>query len=411
MENPSRYRPREASTLIDRALREFPVVVVSGLRQTGKSTLLREDLQMAAGRRYLTLDDLDVLTLARDDPVRLLSSADRLALDEVQRSPEIFLSIKRLVDERRSAGRFVLSGSANLLLHQRTADSLAGRAYYAYLRPLNRRERLSALAEKPALLRFLEGGTWPAVEIDPVTETEILRGGFPEIALDERRDAGLWFDAFERTYLERDVRDLRQIENLVDFHRFLRLTALRVGGVLNVSALARDARLSEATARRYLNLFETLMLVHRLPPFLGNRSSRLVKAPKLFFADSGLCARLAGVNAIGASDADPMRGPLFENFVLQNLMATLEPHRPGIRFYFWNEQGRREVDIVAEFDSKVIALEVKSRGRLHPADFDAIESFIARTPNCAAGIIGYQGREVLPLRPKLWAVPLHVLLA
>jgi predicted AAA+ superfamily ATPase len=405
------YHRREIAPLLQRLLGQFPVVVVSGLRQTGKSTLLQEEPAVSRGRTYVTLDDLDAFALSRDDPSRLLNNAARLAVDEVQRSPEIFLTIKRLVDQQRDPGQFVLSGSANLLLHQRVADSLAGRAYYAYLHPLNRRERLGALGEQPALLRFVDEGSWPAVSMPAVDDLEIMRGGFPEVALRPEIDAGLWFDAFERTYLERDVRDLRQVEDLVGLHRLLRLAALRVGSVLNISGLARDARLTESTARRYLDLLETLMVLRRLPPFLGNRSSRLIKSAKLYFADSGLAARLASVTSIAAASADSLRGALIETFVLQNLVATLEPHAPDVRFYYWNEQSQREVDFVIELGKKVIAIEVKAQGRIHPADSKNLENFLGRTPACAAGILAYQGDKVLEIRDKIWAVPLSVLLA
>lgn len=405
------YYPREIAAILPKLLDQFPVVVVCGLRQTGKSTLLRHESILTEGRSYVTLDDLNALALARDNPAQLLTAARGLAIDEAQRSPEIFLTIKRLVDERRSPGRFVLSGSANLLLLKTVADSLAGRAFYAFLHPLNRRERFRALSEKPALLRFLATGEWPKSTLPPIGDGEVIRGGFPEIALRPETDAALWFDAFERTYLERDVRDLRQLEDLVGFHRLLGLAALRVGSILNVSGLARDSRLTEPTARRYLDLLETLMVVRRIQPFLGNRSSRLVKASKLYFADSGLAARLAGVASIAAPSADAMRGALLENFVLQNLLSALEPHAPEMRCYYWNEQSIREVDFVLEFGRKIVAIEVKAQGRLHPGDAKHLAAFLGRTRECVAGIIGYQGDQVLSLADKIWAVPLSVLLA
>jgi predicted AAA+ superfamily ATPase len=418
--------------LLAKLTRQFPVVVVAGLRQTGKSTLLRHEPSLTKGRDYLTLDDISVLALAKEDPERLLRSqgGGNLALDEVQRAPELFLSIKRQVDEARRPGKFILSGSANLLLLEQVADSLAGRAFYATLHPLNRRERFGATGTRPALLQFLDTiagekrnknpntpsgkaeAAWPETKLPRVTEAEVLRGGFPEVALREETDAGLWFDAFERTCLERDVRDLRRIEDLVGFHRLLRLAVLRTGGILNVTGLARDAQMREPTARRYLDLLETLMVLRRLPPWLGNRSSRLVKAPKLFFADSGLAARLAGCDDIGPTTGEPMRGPLFENFVLQNLLATVEPHVPGARFYFWNEQGRSEVDFVIELGAaRVVAIEVKAHGRAQPDDAKHLKKFVAATPACAAGILAYSGEQVLALGERIWAVPLHRLLA
>lgn len=406
----NRYRPRELRHLLQQTLRQTPVTVISGLRQAGKSTFLQNEAQVCENRAYSTLDDFDALESAQADPGRFLCRAEQMALDEAQRLPELFLPLKRAVDEDRRPGRFVLTGSANLLLLKQVADSLAGRAFYAVLHPLNRRELLGRLEQPPVLARFLTDGKWPEVDLPPLDEAEVLRGGFPEVALNPEVNRQLWFDGFERSYLERDVRDLRRVEDLAAFRRLLRLSALRVGSVLNASGLARDVKLSEATVRRHLDLLETLMVIHRLPPFLGNRSSRLIKSPKLYFADSGLAAHLAGVLELGASPLEPSRGALLENFVLQNLMAALEPHLIGVRFYFWHEQSRQEVDFVLEFGRQVVAIEVKAKGRVESGDVKGLQDFLQRTPDCVAGVLGYSGREVLPLGDRLWAVPLQVLL-
>ncbi|MCP5519467.1 MAG: ATP-binding protein [Verrucomicrobiales bacterium] len=404
------YRHRELRHLLRQTLRQTPVTVISGLRQAGKSTFLQNEPEVAAGRAYATLDDLDALESARAEPDRFLGRADKFALDEAQRLPELFLPLKRVVDQNRLPGRFVLTGSANLLLLKRVADSLAGRAFYAVMHPLNRRELLGRLEEPPVLAHFFTTGKWPEVQVPSLDEVEVLRGGFPEVALNPEVNRQLWFDGFERSYLERDVRDLRRVEDLASFRRLLRLCALRVGNVLNASGLARDVKLSEATVRRHLDLLETLMVIHRLPPFLGNRSSRLIKSPKLYFADSGLAAHLAGVTELAASPLEPLRGALLENFVLQNLMAALEPHLIGVRFHFWHEQGRQEVDFVVEHGRRVIAIEVKAKGRVESGDTKGLQDFVQRTPDCLAGVLTYSGRELLPLGERLWAVPLHMLL-
>lgn len=405
------YFPREINVLLEKALRQSPVVVVSGLRQTGKSSLLQREPLLVRKRTYRTFDDWAILEQGRSSPLSLLGEAQNLALDEVQRIPEIFLSLKQAVDQDRRAGRLVLTGSANLLLLKGISDSLAGRAVYARLHPFNRRELQRRVATAPALVRFLTTGHWPEPVLSPVTEHEVLRGGFPEVALNPRLDADLWFDGFERAYLERDVRDLRRIEDLMGFRRLLRLAALRVGNILNVNGLARDAGLSEPTTRRYLDLMETLLVIHRLPPFLGNRSSRLIKAPKLFFADSGLVAFLAGVKDIRSGAAEPLRGGIFENYVLQNLRSLLEPHLYASRLYYWNEQGRAEVDFILEAGRQLVAIEVKAAGRIGPSDWRGLGAFMAKAPQCAAGLLVYSGDRLLSFGEKKWAVPLSLLLA
>jgi predicted AAA+ superfamily ATPase len=405
------YRKRELGHLVRQTLRQTPVTVISGLRQSGKSTFLEHEPGVTEGRLYRTLDELDTLEKAQAEPREFLNQAPALAVDEAQRLPGLFLPLKRVVDQDRRAGRFVLTGSANLLLLKRVADSLAGRGFYAVMHPLNRRELAERLEAPPMLARFLSEGAWPKTDVPTLNEGEVLRGGFPEVALNTGVNQRLWFDGFERSYLERDVRDLRRVEDLAGFRRLQRLAALRTGGVLNVSSLSRDAQMSEPTTRRYLDLLETLMVIHRLPPFLGNRSSRLIKSPKLYFADSGLAAHLAGVTEVGTSSAEPLRGALLENFVLQNLMAALEPHLIGVRFYFWHEQGRQEVDFVIEHGSKLVAVEVKATGRLNMDDTRSLRDFLRRTPSCVAGVLTYFGQDVMLLGDKLWAVPLHLLLA
>lgn len=404
------YHAREMRPLLERLLKQTPVVVLSGLRQSGKSTSLRHEPVLAEGRRYLTLDNLDVADQAQREPWQLVNSASKLALDEIQRAPGLFLPVKRAVDEDRRAGRFVLSGSANLLLLEKVADSLAGRSFYLTMHPLNRRERLGRLDHPPAIVRFLADGAWPTLDMPPLDEAEVLRGGFPELALNPELEAGVWFEGYEKTYLERDVSSLRRIEDLAGFRRLTRLAALRLGGVLNLSGLARDVQLPATTVTRHLDLLEAMCLIRRVPPFLGNRSKRLIKSPKLYFADSGLAAHLAGVTEVGTSSAEPLRGALLENFVLQNLMAALEPHLIGVRFYFWHEQGRQEVDFVIEHGRKLVAVEVKATGRLDMDDTRSLRDFVRRTPDCVAGVLTYFGQEVMSLGEKLWAVPLHGLL-
>ncbi len=259
------YLPRELGHLVRQTLEQTPVTVISGLRQSGKSTFLRHETGVAEDRQYATLDDLDALEQAQTQPREFLVQAPRMSVDEVQRLPELFLPLKRTVDENRLAGRFVLTGSANLLLMKRVADSLAGRVFYATLHPFNRRELLGILGEPPALVHFLRTRAWPRRSVPALTENEILRGGFPEVALNASLNRQLWFDGFERSYLERDVRDLRRVDDLAGFRRLLRLAALRVGNVLNISGLSRDTQLAEATARRHLDLMETLMVIQRLP--------------------------------------------------------------------------------------------------------------------------------------------------
>jgi hypothetical protein len=257
------------------------VVVLTGARQTGKSTLIRE-LLTPHTREYLTLDDLDVLERAHEEPDALVAANKRMTIDEIQRSPNLLLAIKRSVDRDRRPGRFHLSGSANLALMQSVSETLAGRAVYLTLYPFTMAERAG----------FGAVGRWQALVNDPsqfegthprfgqLDET-LLQSGFPPAALSPnpamRRT---WLDGYVRTYLKRDLQALSAIGHLVDFRRLMRMAALRSSALVNQSDLARNAGLTQPTAHRYLNLLETSYLLHRLPAYAVNRTKRLIKTPQ-----------------------------------------------------------------------------------------------------------------------------------
>jgi hypothetical protein len=405
------YRAREIAGRVSVALRTLPVVVVTGLRQAGKTTFLQRDA-IFRGRRYLSLDDFATLEAARRDPRALLAGDEPMTIDEAQRCPELLLAIKQAVDERREPGRFVISGSANLALLRGVSESLAGRAIYLTLHPFTRRERLGAVGSRPFLLQVLEedavprGASGPAVGGD-----EILRGGMPAIALDPAVDRATWLLGYEQTYLDRDVRSLTQVADLVSFRNLLRLAALRGGQLLNVSELARDARLSVATVTRYLGLLETSFVVTRLPPYLRSRVTRLIKSPKLYVADSGLAAHLTDADDLGPAADEPLRGALFETFVHQNLAAILAALPGRSELAFWSVQGRYEVDFVIGSGRRVVAVEAKAGARFGDRELAGLRAFLAKTGRAGLGLLAYRGSEVVPLGERLYAVPVGTLLS
>lgn len=403
------YRERELASRLARVMGVLPVVVVSGLRQVGKSTLLRNEAAVAEGRAYHTLDDFATLAAARANPDSLLGGP--VVIDEVQRCPDLLMAIKRAVDRERVAGRFVLSGSANLALLSQVSETLAGRAGYLTLHGMTRREQRGETAAEPFLARFLREPGLPATELPPVTDDEVLTGGLPPACLAARDGRAEWFRAYVQTYVERDLRQLSQVTDLVAFRTLAQLTALRTGQVLNVSALARDARLSVSTATRYVDLLETSFLIRRVPPHLRNRSSRLVKSPKLFLTDSGLAAHLAGVADLSPGADDLHRGSLYETWVGANLAALLECHRPDARLCFWQEQGRHEVDFIIEDGSRTVAIEVKSSSRWGAGDLAGLRAFLDRAPQATAGVLAYNGTVAADLGERLWAIPIASLLA
>ncbi len=380
-----RYYPRALGAAVERALRSHPVVVVSGARQTGKTTLV-QNLPSAGGRSFQTLDDLDALELARKRPEDLLARGRRLTLDEVQRAPELLLAIKRDVDQRRRAGRFLLTGSANLLRMRQVADSLAGRAVYLWLAPLTSGEKRGD-GQVPPWSRVLRCRTAAAVaervsELSTVrTESlgrELLFGGMPRAVLARTAtERSLWFDGYLQTYLERDLRDLSQIASLPDFKRLMGLAAARIGQLLNQTDLARDAGLSQATAHRYLNLLEVTFQSSRLSPYSVNPSKRLIKAPKLYWLDSGLAAHLGGIGDARGLRSSRLAGSLLENRALVALRAWRETVHPKPEIHYWRTAGGAEVDFVIEHRSRLVPVEVKMRERVRSSDLRHMEIFLA----------------------------------
>ena len=404
------YRPRALQRLLTEALANLPVVVMTGLRQTGKSTLLQRDPSLG-DRVYVSLDEFAQLEAARRDPETFLRRDAPLTIDEAQRCPELLVEIKRAVDRDRRPGRFLLSGSANFALLRGVAESLAGRAVYLTLHPFTRREIQGELGRSPVLHRVFADGRPPRNgRLAGPERDEVLRGGLPPVALGEVRTPMIWFTGYEQTYLERDLRDLSRIGDLVSFRNLLRLTALRTAQVLKISELARDAKLAAVTAARHLSLLEASFVITRLPPYLANEASRLIKSPKLFLSDAGLAAHLAGVSPEGLGAGDSFWGALLETYVAQNLRGILEAEWPGARLSYWHVQGRHEVDFVVESGRDCMAIEVKAAARWEGRDLSGLRVFLQRTPRCRIGILAHTGAATVSLGERLWAMPIRALL-
>lgn len=404
------YLPRDLLPLVQRALRALPVVVVTGLRQSGKTTLLHEDPALR-GRRFLSLDDYATLEAARRAPHDLLEGDDPLTIDEAQRCPELLLAVKQSVDRRRARGRFLLSGSANFALLRGVAESLAGRAVYLALHPFTRRERVGG-GGPPFLAAFFEDPTLPrrADAIAPVTDDDVLLGGMPAVATGETPDPPLWFRGYEQTYLDRDVRALSQVADLGAFRNVLRAAALRTGQLLNRAELARDVKLPVATVVRYLGLLETSFVTALLRPYLRSRRTRLLKSAKIFVADSGLAAHLTGVRDLAPVADEPLRGPLYETYVHQNLRALVEAHLPDAELAYWSVHGRHEVDFVIARGRRCMGIEVKAASRFGGSDVAGLRAFLEATPGAIAGVLAYNGTEAVPLGERVYAIPLARLL-
>lgn len=396
--------PRLAAGTLAERLRAMPALVVGGPRQAGKTTLVQ---RLAPGkRRYHSLDDLDVLDAARRDPEALVGGREPVTLDEVQRAPELLHAVKRAIDRRRTAGRFLLTGSANLLTMQRVSESLAGRASYLTLWPMTRREQRGEgrggrweelLAESDE--RWLD---LLAAQPDEPDEWRplALRGGFPTPAVEMKRaaDRAVWFDGYVRTYLERDLQDLASIASLPDFRRLMRAASLRLGQLVNQTELGRDVALPQATVHRWLNLLETSYLLVRLPAYAVNRTKRLIKSPKLYWGDTGVALFLAGGPEPG--------GPHLENLVLNDLLAWRDARIVRPELGYWRTASGEEVDFVIEAEGRLLPIEIKAAARPRLSDAAHLRRFRAEYGRKArAGLLLHTGSKLEWLAPDVLAAP------
>lgn len=405
-----KFLPRVLTERLQHALGLFPVVALTGARQTGKSTLVRSAPPFQE-RRYLTLDAAANREFARAEPQAFIGSHETTALtiDEVQRVPDLLLALKERVDAHRVNGRYLLTGSANLLLLQSVSESLAGRARYLTLWPMTRREQLGMgrcgiwgelLAAMPR--------AWPDLVRDQSAPEEpwrhlAARGGYPVPALLDpahhpHPDRSELFSGYVQTYLERDLRNLAAVDSLTDFQRLMRAVCLRLGTVLNQAELARDTGLPRTTVQRYLNLLEISYQLVRLEPYAVNRTKRLVKSPKVYWSDTGLALFLSGATEIS--------GAHLENVVLTDLLAWRETEitRPSI--LYWRTSSGEEVDFVVESQRGLLGLEVKATANPGYNDSKGLRSFLQEYGEAAiGGLLLHGGTETFWISERVLAVP------
>jgi len=404
---------RHISTALGEAMADTPVVLLHGARQTGKSTLARSYAERIGGGRYLTLDDATVLAAATADPAGFLSSIEGpVILDEVQRAPGLFPAIKVQVDRDRRPGRFLLTGSADVLLLPNLSESLAGRMEILTLWPFSSGELTGATGS--FVEEAFSSGALPSsrsAESRLESLDRVITGGFPEVVSRksaQRRNA--WFGSYITTILQRDVRDLANIEHLTVLPRLLRLLATRSASLLNYAELSRTLGLPQSTLKRYMALLETTFLVQLLPPWSTHLGKRLVKSPKVMLCDTGLVAHLLGVKS-SREIPEHVIGPLVENYVFMELRKQVDGGNTRTGLYHFRERTGREVDIVLDNASgQMVAIEVKAASAVGKNDLKHLK-FMRESlgPRFLRGFVLYLGQEPVAFDDTIAAVPLSAL--
>jgi predicted AAA+ superfamily ATPase len=399
------------------SLRHFPVVLLTGARQVGKSTLAHALISSSWDATYLTLDDRAVLDAALRDPDGLVHGTPTpVVFDEVQKAPDLMRAIKRVVDRERKPGQYLLTGSANIMTLSTVSESLAGRVAlhtlhpfcwpeFAEKRPPMILKDLFQVKDSKDLLKRLANA--PRTDYRAQIIERILAGGFPTPALMSSDQArGQWFSSYRQTYLERDLVNIRAVEHVPDFNRLLSLAAFRTGRLLNLSDLSRETGLPFTTLRRYMNLLEVTYQVFFLHPYFAHIGKRLVKTPKLYFADTGMACQFMGVDDWPVLDKQGHLRAMVETWVSSELMKLLPVTDDRLRLYFWRTHMGQEIDFLIERAGKVVAIEVKWSYRIDDSD-------VANLKRCSEylkdklvfAVILYTGTEILALTPRIIAIP------
>jgi predicted AAA+ superfamily ATPase len=396
-------KPRTLSRAIERAIRTFPAVVVTGPRQSGKTTLLRT--QFKGTHAFVTLEDPDIRIRAKEDPHQFLERyKPPVIIDEIQYVPELLSFIKTRIDERRKPGQWLFTGSQHFGLMQGISQSLAGRAAVLSLLPFSLAERIGRGDLTSPVSDWIRGldarsSREPKISLGEV----LLRGNYPEIASRRSVDRQIWCGSYIATFLERDVRNLAHIGDLSQFERFLKLCAIRTGQLLNLSDLARDIGISVPTAKRWLSVLEAGYQVFLLYPYYQSLGKRLVKSPKLYFNDTALAAYLLGLQDPETLLQSPSFGHLFETLIITDVLKRFLHHGTLPSLYYLRTRDGLEVDLVIEVGQKLCLFEIKSSMTAWPKYADPLERLLREMRGSVqtAGVISRASGD-FPLKREIW---------
>ena len=402
------YTARTLEGFFRKAASQFPVMLLTGARQVGKTTFLRHLSQDE--RAYVSLDDPLILKLARDDPALFMQRfPPPVLIDEIQYAPGLLPYIKMEVDRDRKPGLFWLTGSQQFHLMKGVSESLAGRVGIMQLLGLSRRECAGRSQESVPFIptpedikqRIQSGGSLSLKELYKI----IWRGSFPAIALEEVTDRNLFYSSYMQTYLQRDIRDLARVGDEMAFLRFLRAAAARTGQLLNLAELARDADVAPNTAKNWISILQTSGIVYFLEPYHTNVTKRLVKTPKLYFLDTGLCAWLTEWSSPETLEAGAMSGAILETWIVTEMLKAWWHDGRNAPFYFYRDKDQKEVDLLIVLDGTIYPLEIKKTASPDKNDvrhFEVLKKL--KLPVGPGGVICL-ATQMIPLTAAVSAIP------
>lgn len=399
-------KKRTLEATLEIALETFPVVLLNGARQVGKSTLALKRFE-----NYLTLDDGELRLYAKENPKGFLKNLTLpICLDEIQKAPGLLEYIKIMVDQERTSGNFLLTGSTNVLDHKEAKDTLAGRLCELRLHPLSSKEKNDKPLENVIeMFRTKELGHIHKDLTEAVSE-HILEGGYPEILTLDKRQKDLWFKSYIATYIERDARNLADIREMDSFIRFVNVLSSRSATLLNRSSLSSDIGIKDITTENYLSILSRIYQVTLLRPYYANIGKQFVKSPKLFFNDTGVLCSLLKIDSQEKLRDSPYSGAVFETYVFGELQKHLAHRQAGGALYHYRTHDKKEIDFIIVLEDLLLAIEVKQSSRVNLEDFKHIIDFQNRIKQKCQGIIIYGGGMTMEFREDLMAVPMGIFL-
>ncbi len=399
-------KKRTLESTLQISLNTFPVVLLNGARQVGKSTLALERF-----KNYLTFDDGELRLYAKENPKGFLKNLELpICLDEIQKVPTLLEYLKMHIDAHRVNGNFLLTGSSNVLDHKESKDTLAGRLCELRLHPLSSKEKNNKPDENVIEKLLNRDFKLPKKEYSNEVYQHVLDGGYPEILALEGLAKELWFKSYSATYIERDARDLADIRDLDSFIKFVHVLASRSGTILNKSSLSNDIGIKDITTENYLSIISRIYQATLLKPYFVNIGKQFVKSPKVFFNDTGVLCSLLRINSKEQLISSPYSGQVFETYIFCELQKHLSYLQKPAEIFHYRTNDKKEIDFIIEFENEVIAIEVKQSSSVKKEDFKHIIDLQNRYEKKCLGVVFYNGDMVVAFSDDLVAIPFGMFL-